>query len=401
MTKRRLPDWITGFQEYMKWSESPLSFHLWGAVSAIASAMQRKCYIRWGYNTLYPNQFVVLVGPSGQSRKGDAINQARWFVERLKVPMLGEDNSQEAIIREMKNSVTSFKDGSTGKITFQCAVSVFLEELAVFTGQQNTQFLAYLTNWYDSRDQWKRTTKHQGVDEIMGLCFNIFAATAPDWLPYILPREAIGGGFTSRCIFVVEHGKSKIVSNPNAVQENTQLRSDLVHDLELIKSISGEYKYSPKALELYCQWYEQEERKIAEGRPAVSDPLFSGYMARRGMHLHKLGMVLSASVSADRIISEKDFNRAKTLLEVTERNMPRAFTGVGRARYAEETQAVLGFISKRGEASRSEILRAFTRTLDSQSFDMVIKVLEQMKLIKVVIGSKDTSYRYIEQSDPT
>lgn len=396
--KRKLPDWISGFQEYMKHSESPVSFHWWGGVAAIAAAMQRKCYMKWGYNTIYPNQYIVLVGPSGQSRKGDAINQSRWFVERLEIPMLGEDNSQEAIIREMKTSTTTFKDQSSGRIMFQCAVSVFLEELSVFTGQQNTQFLAYLTNWYDSRDKWKRTTKHQGTDEIMGMCFNMFAATAPDWLPYILPREAIGGGFTSRCIFVVESGKSKIVSNPNDVQVNTQLKADLIHDLRLIHSMSGEYKFSPKALEFYCEWYEREEKKMADGRATVSDPLLAGYNARRAMHLIKLSTIMAASVSSERIVGEKDIKRARTLLEVTEKNMPRAFAGIGRSRYSEETQSILAYIAQRRSCTKSEIFRALGRNIDAMSFDAAIKVLDYMKVIKTEIGRSDVTYVYTGES---
>lgn len=388
-------DWIEGFEAYTQNSESPRSFHLWAAVSAIAAALQRRCNLQWGYNLVFPNMYIILVGPSGRARKSEPIIIARSFVEKLNFPILGEDNSQESIIREMKNSVQSFKDRSSGRIIFHSSMACFIEELSVFCGQQNTQFLAYLTNWYDSRDKWKRSTKHQGVDEVMGMCFNLCAATAPDWLPYILPKEAIGGGFTSRCIFVVEEKKSKIVANPNLHPPDQRLRAQLAIDLELIGTMSGRFTLDQKATADYVSWYEAEEGKTENGSPSMADTLFSGYMARRGMHVLKLGMVMSASRGMDYVVNAKDFRRAKALLEITEKNMPKVFGGIGKAKYAEETELVITYIANHGTATKSEILRQFYRSLDNYSFDIVIKVLTDMKLIKISIGRGDTIYEYI------
>lgn len=393
---RQLKDWISSFEEYTQHSESPRSFHLWAACSAVAAALQRRCYIKWGYETIYPNLYVVLIGPSGKARKSEPINISRRFVERLGIPILGEDNTQESIIREMKNAVQSFTDRSNKRVVFHSSVACFLEELAVFTGNQNTQFLAYLTNWYDSRDKWRRTTKHQGTDEIMGMCFNMLAASAPDWLPYILPREAIGGGFTSRCIFVVEERKSKIVLDPELFPADQNLSKQLQVDLELINTLNGPYEFAKDARELYTTWYGAEEHKIESGHATISDPLFSGYMSRRATHVKKIAMVMSASRGDDYVISAKDFTRARTLMEVTEKRMPRVFGGIGKARYAEETDLVLNYISRLGRVPKSAILRQFNRTLDNYSFDIVINVLTSMKLIKTAsIGKSDTIYEYI------
>lgn len=397
MTKRRLNDWLSAYLKYTDSSESPVSYHLWSGVSVLSGALQRKVYLRWGHSTLYPNQYIILVGPSGRARKGDAIGIARAFMDTLKVPLIGEDNSQEAIILEMKNSITTFTDKSNGKLTFQCAVSCIVEELSVFTGEQNTQFLAYLTNWFDSRDRWKRTTKHQGTDEIMGMCFNMLAATAPDWIPYILPREAIGGGFTSRCIFIVEQGKSKIISNPNSIHPPDQLKRDLAFDLEVIHTLSGAITFDDKALKLYEDWYVKEETKIEAGNPPIRDRLFSGYVSRRSTHLRKLAMVMSVSRGADLTIIEKDFNRALKMLEIAEKKMPLAFGGIGKARYAEETEAIMQFIAIKGTTTKSEILNQFYKMIDDYSLDIIMKVLSGMRVVRTIIAPGETKYEYIKR----
>jgi hypothetical protein len=402
MAQRQLNDWITSYLEYTENSESPVSFHLWGGVSAIAAALQRKVYLKWGHSTIYPNQYIVLVGPSGQSRKGEAISIPRSLVESLKIPLLGEDNTQESIIVEMKNAVTSFVDKGNKRLTFQCAISCFVEELSVFTGQQNSTFLAYLTNWYDSRDTWKRTTKHQGTDEITGLCFNLLSATAPDWIPHIFPRETIGGGFTSRCIFVVEPGKSKIIADPNSCAPSPDLKRALLHDLEVIHTLSGEYRFSEKAKRLYMDWYIAEEEKIRDGKPSIADNMFSGYMSRRAMHLFKLSMAMTASHTNERTIAEKDFNRALAMLLKAERNMPKVFAGIGRARYVEETEMILQFLAARGHSTKSEILSRFYKQVDEFSLEAIMKVLNSMKAVKVVIQpGVDTKYVYTwSQEEP-
>jgi len=167
---RRLNDWIKNYIQYTEYSESPLSYHTWAGVFCLASALQRKVYMQWGHTTIYPNQYIILVGPSGRARKGEAITTARSLIEELNIPLISDDNSPEAVILDMKRSTTNFTDAISGAVRLQSAVSCFAEELAVFTGYQNSAFLAYLTQWYDSRDKWVRRTKHQGTDEIVPGC---------------------------------------------------------------------------------------------------------------------------------------------------------------------------------------------------------------------------------------
>jgi hypothetical protein len=403
MARRLLHDWLTSYLTYTtSSSESPVSFHLWSGMSTLAAALQRKVYLKWGHTTIYPNQYIILVGPSGRSRKGEPIGIAREMAKSLKIEMLAEDNSLEWIAREMANAVTSYTDATTGKVTYQCAVSSFTEELSVFTGEQNTRLLSYLTNWYDSRSDWTRGTKHQGIDDIQGVCLNLLSATAPDWIPYIFPRAAVGGGFTSRCLFIVEERKGKVVPNPNLpeLQPPRGLKSALKHDLEIIHTITGAYELSPKALSLYEQWYVSEEKRIESGNHDLQDPMLSGYLSRRSTHLFKLGIALTASRTRERVIGEKDFNRALTMLRMIEKKMPRVFSGIGKARYIEETELVLHHLQTHGSAKKSDLLRRYMRILDITSLDAVMTVLRTMNVITATIKpGEDTIYTYKEKGN--
>lgn len=398
---RKLDDWLSAYLDYTENSEAPAAYHTWTGISVIAGALERKVYLQWGFNRIYPNEYIVLIGPSGQSRKGDAMGIGRKMIETLSlVKMIGEDNSQESIIRQMrgplKTSKRTFTD-ENGQEQVHCSVSCFCEELAVFTGQQNTQMLAYLTNWYDSRDKWTRMTKHQGEDELHGVCFNLLAATAPDWLPHILTDEAIGGGFTSRVVFVVEEDKGKIIANPNAIEIDPTLWDNLAYDLELINSIVGPYTYDAEAQEAYEEWYEKEEQKIVQGKSDVNSPHLVGYRARRATQVHKLGMILSASRGQEQIICIADFDRAVALLKNVERKMPRVYTGLGKAKYVQETELIISYIKRHGEVRRSKLLADLYRDIDNFTLEAITKVLNDARIITIEVlrDHKDVSYRYI------
>ena len=393
--KRRLNDWLESYIEFTENTETPLSYHTWAGISCLAGALQRKVYFTRGHETIYPNQFIVLVGPSGRVRKAQAITIGRSILEALSISLIGEDNSQEAVILDIKSAITQYKDEASGNIVMQCAVSCFIEELAVFLGYQNATFLAYLTNWYDSRDKWTRRTKHQGTDEVIGMCFNLLAATAPDWLPHILPREAIGGGFTSRCIFVAEADKKRTISNPNLYPVDEKLREDLLHDLEVINTLTGSCTFDAEGQATYEAWYEGEDEKIRAGKPPLLDPAFSGYVARRATHMIKLCMALSVSYDNSLLITKDIFNRARLVLEITERKMERVFSGVGKAKYAEETEIIIDYLKRRGKATKSDILRAFYRNVDTMGLEAIIRVLSDMRIITIVRETdKEIAYVY-------
>jgi hypothetical protein len=327
--------------------------------------------------------YIVLVGPSGLSRKGEPIQIARTFLEQLNVAIIPEDNSKESIAQDMHNFQNNFNDVTTGKIMTQAAVTCFSEEMAVFCGYQNLGLLSNMTNWYDSRDKWERRTKNQGVDEINGVCFNFLSATDPSWLPGILPKEAIGGGFTSRVIFVVEDRKLRTIADPDKYPADEKLRASLLSDLEVIMTLTGEMKFENKAREIHDEWYEREEQLMQAGKHPISDPYLSGYISRRETHLRKLCMCLSAARNHSRLVLEEDIDGAIGMLEEIEPKMHEVFKGMGTTKYAAQTQSVLDLIRNRRVMTKAQVMNAMPRTVDGEVYKAVVEDLAARKLVKV------------------
>lgn len=393
---RSLPDWLDGYIKFTKETEPPLSYHIWTGLSIITGTLQRRVHFKWGHSKIYPNMYVILVGPSGQTRKGEALKIGRNFIDNLAIPTVSQSIIREALVRALADNLSSFPDPDTGLMEWHCSAMCISPELSVFLGQKHIKFLADLTDWYDSEDVWTYETKHQGTDRLMGVCLNLLGATAPDWLPSILPQEAVGGGWTSRTIFVVEEYKGKVVADPNIVGINEDLKENLSADLEQIHLLTGQIVFSDKALASYIEWYKRQEAGIKKGIFPVPDPRFAGYTARRATHIKKVCMALSASRGDDMIVTLEDFNRGVAILEATEKKMSRVFGGLGKARFADITNAVLNYIMARKKIRRSELLRRFRGDIDSWSLEQIERVLEQMKVIRITLKDDgDVEYVYI------
>lgn len=383
MEDRELPDWISGYIRYTQGSEPPLSYHTWIGISLVAGALQRKVYLQMGFERIFPNMYVVLVGPSGRARKGIALGIGKDLLKEITgVVMTSENATREALIRCMKgNTVNSFMPD--GKIVFHCSITCFSEELSVFLGQNDIKFLASLTDWYDSKDDWSYETKSTGKDHLQGLCFNLLGATAPEWLQSMLPQEAIGGGFTSRVIFVVEEQKAKTVPEHILSNEENAIRQALVSDLNKINNLTGPFTFSPEGKKAYTDWYQSYDKAVAGGKLPVEDERFSGYAERRATHLRKLMMVMSASRTSSRVIEPQDFERANTILKATELKMGRTFGGLGKAKYADVTEKVIDYISKIKIASRRDIMRKFHRDVDPQTLRIIEEVMQNMQVVQI------------------
>lgn len=397
MSERLLEDWITGYIKYTEGSEPPLSYHTWIGLSMIAGALQRRSFLQWGFERIYPNMYIVLVGPSGRARKGIALSIGKDIMgEVANVVMTSENATREALIRAMKGAITNVQMPD-GQILFHCSITCFSEELSVFLGQGDIKFLASLTDWYDSKDNWTYETKGSGKDHLQGLCFNLMGATAPEWLQSMLPQEAIGGGFTSRVIFVVEEQKKHTVPKHVLTEDEKRLRSALVTDLNRINTLSGPFTFDTEGEYAYVEWYKAHDAALSKGNFPVEDPRFNGYAERRATHIRKLMMIMSASRGSSMVITKEDFSRANKILKATELKMSRTFGGLGKAKYSDSTEKVMDYIKHVGSASRKDVMRKFYRDVDSATMKIIEEVMEQMQVVRIsaTVSSGDKIYTWI------
>lgn len=383
---RELSDWLDSYIKYTENSESPLSYHVWCGLSVIAGALQRRIYLKWGLGRIiYPNLYVVLVGPSGRTRKGVAIGIAKEFLKKVPGISVAPESSsgRQALILAMKRAMTNFQDPSDGQIKFHCAVTAFSEELSVFLGQGDIAYLSNLTDWYDSKDDWEYETVGRGKDSLQGLCLNLMGGTAPDWIQSMIPQEALGGGFTSRIIFIVEEKKRQLVPKYVPTPEEIELADKLQIDLERISQLAGEVTFSEEAEKIYIDWYIKQDTALSNNQPPIPDSRFAGYCERRATHLQKLMLLCTASRGDDLMIQAEDVNRSLALLKSAETHMHKTFGGLGKSRMSDETDMVMTYIKNIGTTTRKALLQKFYRDIDAQTLSNVEALMQQMGTLKV------------------
>jgi len=386
---RQLSDWLEYYMKYTQRSEPPELYHLWSGLTALSSALRRKCYCNWGAlrGYVYPNLFVSLVGPPG-GRKGTAMKIAKSIVQTLNVPM-GADSlgSTQALYKEIMDSEDSYVDpqGLTKK---HKSVSIWSEEFQVFLSDRDQMLISSLTDLFDCSDSWKYKTLARKNEDLSNCWLTIIGAITPSLLQAKLSQDAVGGGLISRIIFVVGNGPKQRTALQFLTEEEEEIIHNLENDLQEIANLSGPFVLSQEFLTAYVRWYEQEY----DDSGVISDK-FLGYNHRRPLHLNKICMLVSVAESNDMIITDKHFEKALAILQVTEQEMPNAFYGLGLSSQSNIYAKFLSFIDSHEYFDWSELMRNFHLDVDNiPQLRGYVEMAEQSGLIKS--ESSATSSRY-------
>lgn len=334
--------------------------------------------------------FIILVGPAGRCRKGSAMFYSKDFLAKLGIKIASEAITREALIKELHEAQQN-DVSEVGHLSQHSSLTIFSEELTVFLGYQNRTLLADMCNWWDCGDRWKYTTKTQGQNDIINIWVNLLGATTPELMQMTLPQEAIGGGFTSRTIFVYEERKGKTVIFPFQSEQEVKLQDNLHRDLEQINLLNGEFKFDRSFLDLWAEWYPHNEEHFQQKFP---DPRLTNYGSRRATHILKLSMVLNASRTDSMVITGEDFTRALSILGPTEQKMIGVFEGFGKNPMAQTIAEVAATISHAGTIYFSELLSRFSHDADSDTLKKIVMTLQDMNHVRFHAG-KDPRIEWI------
>lgn len=374
--KRKLPNWIKAWSQLMDNSEAPNIYNKWTAVSMIASALERKCFLSWD-KKIYPNFFIILVGDAG-CRKGTAMSPAREMLDECNFKIAADATTKEKLVSRLEEANTPFETMDGGFMQY-CALTIFSEEFTVFLGYDNKDLMQWMADWYDCKNIWRYETKHNEVNAIEGMWVNLIGATTPELLQSSLPRESFGGGLNSRIVYVYASPLDvKMIPFPHHAKKNDTLYGQLKHDLELMHLIAGEFIPDKSYESCWLNWYPRsKDIELNEDRR------MTGYMNRRGTHLHKLAMIMNISSGRDLTLTDKDFNDALKLLEETERVMKKTFEGVGRSQLASLMTNIVSLVRIKKEVPYSKLIRDFHYDADEREFAVAITTLRQSKLLEL------------------
>lgn len=347
---RHLDNWLTTYVDYASVTEAPRSMHFWTGVSVLAGALRRKVWIDMVRFQWFPSFYVIFVAPPGVVSKTTTADVGMSLLRDVPGINFGPDIiTWPSLVQAFASSGESFQMGEDWLP--MSAMTLVAGELGNLINPQDREMLnLYITLW-DGVKRLDKSTKTSGSDTIEAPWINILGCTTPHWIADNMPAAAVGGGFTSRCIFVYADTKVAYVPYVDEVvhKNNDIIREALVHDLEHIATnMTGAFVITEDARVWGREWYEKFWRIEV---PGMNNQLMEGYAARKQTHLHKTAMMMSAARSDDRIITREDLMLADMMLTGLEPDMVKVFSRIGRTEESLQTERFLEFVKKNGYVS--------------------------------------------------
>ena len=226
-------------------------------------------------------------------------------------------------------------------------LTLVASELGSLLNLQDRDMVNLLIELWDGKKTYEKITKMSGNDTVEAPWINLQAGTTPHWVADNMPQAMIGGGLSSRCIFVYGDTKEQYIAYVDEMvgKGDSELRRQLIQDLEQIAMLTGPFTIDAEARKWGRDWY---ERFWKDAVSRMDDQMLEGYAARKQTHMHKIAMVLSASRSDSLIITVEDLQLANTMLLDIEKDMGRVFSRMGRTEDSMQAERFVDFVRRKG-----------------------------------------------------
>ncbi len=388
MPKRNHDSWLQGYSHYTRHSESPDLFHFWTGVSTIAGALRRQVWIDQRYFQWTPNFYIIMVGPAGIVSKSTSARIGMKLLEEVPGVVFGPRSmTWQGLTTALSDAQKMVPFGMEGDYLNMSCITCIVNELGTFLRPQDKEMVDVLVDLWDGQiETWTRKLKKEDTT-IENPWINVIACTTPSWLQDNFPESMIGGGLTSRIVFVYGDKKRHLIAYPADVLDPKEFADDgkrLIEDLCLIGELKGEVELDPKAKAWGTTWYENHWKT----RPQhMASERYGGYIARKQTHIHKLAMVIAASQRAELVITERDLILADNMTTGLEVSMNLVFQSIGIGDVSRHVKEILSYVKAYNGIDNRLLLRHMLPIMSPQEFDIAIKAAIKVGYVKFDSGS--------------
>jgi len=340
-----------------------------------------------GTYRIYPNMFVVLVAGSGRCRKSTSIGQIEKLFPGMenKPNIIAQKITPEALIEAMR-------DKKDDEITAHQGF-VVVDELSNFLNKRTYEqgLAALLISLYDCKESFEYRTKGRGKEELKHTCLGLLGGSTIEWIREAVPTDAIGGGLTSRILFIYVKNPPPPQAWTESNPENDGIRSELIIGLDKIASLQGQMELSPEAKEFYITQYND----FYDNSSFYENKYLSGYASRRHVHMIKLAILFSVAETDKMIIELRHIEQAYGLLLDAENHMVEVLSLITSTETGSKIELVRAFIRKRGECKVSDLQRHFSRQMNSRELGELTHTLISSGEIRFQVDGQRGYYQWI------
>lgn len=366
--KRSCDNWLLTFRDWtLPRSEAPETFIFWTGLFSLSSVIKRKVKVPRRYLgswEAYPHLYTMFVSPPGQGRKTTTIDYADDLLGEIQsVQVASNAMTQQVLMKRLADSTDA-------------SISIRSKEFGTFYKPSGDVMIDFLTDLYDGKRDHSSDTLSRGVEFASKPCVNLLAATTPKWLSENLSESMVGGGFTSRVVFVYEERvrRRQMFYESLDLSALDVLKKRLVADLHHLSSnIEGEFSLDDECKSYIEGWYRSTADKYMK-----EDHRLHGYYERKPAHALKVAMLMHLSYSDELILHEQDFKSALSIMKQIENNMVQVFRNVGKNVYAIDMDQIKEFIIEKGSVKRAELLGRFYHTAEPEKVLALVSGLMAM-----------------------
>lgn len=386
MASRQLKHWLKAYMQFTRASEAPDAFHFWTGVSTIAGALRRRVWIDMHHFQWVPNFYIILVGPPGVATKSTTLRIGMDLLKKVPGIHFGPQSmTWQSLTKTMEESVEYVKYNDAfgvEQLQAMSPITCAVPELGTFLKMDDTALVDVLISMWDGQlEDWGHKTKVSGNIDIKNPWLNLIGCTTPSWLESNFPTSMIGGGLTSRIMFVYGDKKRHLVAYPDEQIQEATFHAEhkaLVDDLNRIALLTGNYRISPDARKWGTSWYEN----LWASRPAdMANDRYSGYLSRKQTHIHKLAMVLAAAQRDQMVIERDDLIEADTLLTAIEPHMIKVFESVGVVDESKNIAQVLAYVKAHKWIEVNALYSMLRNNVTERDFRNALRIALEQRLI--------------------
>jgi hypothetical protein len=326
---------LRDYLEYSTGNEAPEMFHVWGGYVALSAAISRRVWLPFEDTEIFPNLYVMFVGPAGNGKTWAMRKVKRVLVELPDIPISGSVETPPGLWRFMNGNQrsdppiespvafpTRWPDGHLREVH---PMTIIANEFINFISVDDKGWINALNDIYDE-DIYRYRTKNQGEDILVGPYIVLLGALTNEVASDLQKAHIISTGLARRTLF--QYGERQWDNphpKPTFDEHQRAARDRCIKHLRRLQKVGGAFYWSEEVNEWWNEWYCAYLVEVPKQPPAIQS-----WYASKSIQVLKLAMLTCLSEDLQLRLEVPHFECALAYLAEMERDLFRIFGSAGR-----------------------------------------------------------------------
>lgn len=341
------------YLEYATGNEAPEMFHVWGGYIALSAAISRRVWLPFEDTAIYPNIYVMYVGPAGNGKTWAMRKAKRLLAELPDVPISGSVETPPGLWRFMNGNPSAnppidspvafparWPDGVVREVH---PMTIIANEFINFISIDDKGWINALNDIYDE-DLYKYRTKNMGEDILIGPYIVLLGALTNEVASDLQKARIISTGLARRTLF--QYGERRWDDphpKPTFSESQRDARDRCIKHLKALQKVGGAFYWSQEVDEWWSNWYCKYLVEVPQQPPAIQS-----WYTSKSIQVLKLAMLSCLGEDVVKLRLEvRHFEVSLEFLSILERDLIRIFGGVGRNELAAVALKIGEYIEAR------------------------------------------------------